>query len=134
MSLRILSVAILAYSVLSASNPPKTLDASDARRLVLAALSKETKELPGLGVVPGRTENARCMTLDVLWANPGVGSAHVAFYIVDLRTAAIWTGVTGVLSLVATPPVVGLQRQLRRRVGSSDADYREAAEKHACGY
>ena len=134
MRLRILTIAMLAYAVLSASNPPKTLAGSDARRLVLAALSKETKELPGLGVVPGRTESGRCMTLDVLWANPGIGSAHVAFYIVDLHTAAVWTGVTGVLSLVSTPELARLQRQLRKSIGSSDADYREAVEKHACGY
>jgi len=63
-----------------------------------------------------------------------VSQNYGTFYIVDLHTAAAWTGVTGVLSLVSTPELARLQRQLRKSIGSSDADYREAVEKHACGY
>jgi hypothetical protein len=117
-----------------ADREPKTLQVKEARRLVYESLSEETKRLPGVGLDPGRVENGRCMTFDVLWANPGIGSAHVAFYTVDLRTGALWTGVTGVLKLVSIPAVTRLQRDLRKSVGISETEYRKAVEKHPCGY
>ena len=73
---------------------------ADAKRVVHASLSEEAKALPGLAIVPGGVERGRCMHFDVLWSNPGTGSAHVAFYAVDLRSTALWTGVTGTCHLV----------------------------------
>jgi len=135
MRIRSLCLAIFVCSLLIGAVPEsKVLQVPAARRLVFAALSKQTKRLPGLGVVPGPIEKGRCVTFDVLWANPGVGSAHVAFYTVDLRTGAVWTGVTGVLSLVSSPPLTHLQRDFWKSAGISELEYREAVEKHPCGY
>lgn len=135
MFLRLFLFAVLPHLIASAADPKsRTLQIPDSRRLVYASLSDSTKRLPGLDVVPGRIDNGRCVTFDVLWNNPGVGSAHVAFYTVDIKTAAVWTGVTGVLSSVSNPRVARLQMDFRRRLKISDRDYRSAVEKHPCGY
>ena|ERR1035438_8643201 len=130
-----LCVAMFLHSLpIGAAPQSKALQVPAARSLVFAALSKETKKLPGLGVVAGNIENGRCLTFDVLWSNPGIGSAHVDFYTVDLKTGTLWRGVTGVLELVSSPAVIRLQRDIRKSAGVGDAESREAVEKHPCGY
>jgi len=110
------------------------LDVSKARPLVLAALPEETLRLPGLAVVPGPVKKERCVILDVMWANPGVGSAHVNFYTVDRRTGAIWRGVTGIRSLVSNPALRVLQKDIRKGLGTPEDEYQKAVKEHRCGY
>jgi len=118
----------------SAASDSKLLDVSQTRTLVIAALPETVKRLPGLDVAPGPVEKDRCVTLEVLWANPGVGSAHVDFYTVDLHTGAIWRGVTGLLSLISSPSLRTTQRKLWKVTGACEADYQDAVKKHQCGY
>jgi hypothetical protein len=94
--------------------------------LVYEALSKETRQLPGLDLAADKIKDRRCLTFEVLWANPGPGSVHVDFYTVDLKTVALWRGV--ICRPVKDPKVERLRRELRRRLGlGSDVSDRDGS-------
>jgi hypothetical protein len=103
---------------------------AEARSLVYDALSKRTKQLPGLSIVANKEAKGRCLTFDVLWANPGPGSAHVDFYTVDLQTGAIWSGI--LCDPVVARRVARMQRELRKHAGITEAAFREAVERNVC--
>lgn len=125
---------ILMCLCLLASEPlNRPLSVSDARSLVNSALSRETKRLPGLALVPDsrwRSED-RCLTFDVLWRNLGPGSAHVDFYTVDVKTGNVWRGV--LYERVTNRAVSAVQTALRKRLGITDEEFRRAAQLHVCG-
>jgi len=104
---------------------------NDAKRLVFAALDEEARRLPGLTLSPQKdTRRPRCLTFDVLWDNPGIGSAHVDFYRVDLRTAVLWNPV-----LCNTSPsrdTARLQDEFRKQNGVSMEEVRDSIAKTAC--
>jgi len=109
----------------------KMLTVDDARALVTAALPSEAKRLPGIYADGGKVvEKGRCMPFDVLWANPGPGSAHVDFYTVDLKTAAVWRGMD--LNRVNVHGLARLQRTLRRKLGVSEMEAQRAIEDNVC--
>ena len=118
----------------SAGAADKQLSVQAAQNVAEAALSAETRRLPGLSLNPGKIEDGRCLEFDVRWANRGPGSVHVEFLTIDLRTAAVWTGVAGSLSLVSNPALARHQHEARRSVGATDAEYKAAVESHPCGY
>ena len=73
------------------------------------------------------------MPFDILWANPGPGSAHVDFYTVDLKTAVVWRG--GVSrKAVTTPELVRLQRTLRGKLGVTEKEFKQAIEDSVCSW
>jgi len=127
-------VAACGLHLVQACGGPKLIRTSDATHLVREALPQQAKRLPGLSIASGPLERGRCITFEVLWDNPGIGSAHVNFYTVDLRTAVLWSGVVGTLRLVVTPAVTRMQRDLRRSLGISDKEYRQSVQEMPCGY
>jgi hypothetical protein len=107
----------------SDTNGGKELTIKDAEALVLAALSRETKRLPGLSL-DAAPRRGRYITFDVLWNNPGPGSVHVDFYTVDLRSGELWRSI--LCEHVVSRTVARLQGKLRRRLGISPADVKRA--------
>jgi hypothetical protein len=114
-----------------AEHAPRTLSVQDAQALVIAGAPRAARHLPGLYADGGRVvEKGRCMPFDLIWANPGPGSAHIEFYTVDLQTGALWSGINP--KLVTTPRLGRLQRKLRKRLGIKTVDYRRAVKAHVC--
>src|ERR1035437_1579089 len=100
----------------------KKLTIKDAEPLVLSALSRKVKRLPGLSLDPA-APRGRYVLFDVLWDNPE-GSVHVESYTVDLQTGELWRGI--VCERVVNRSVVGLQAKLRRRLGITQAEVKVA--------
>jgi hypothetical protein len=103
----------------------RTLTMKEAEQLARAALSSETKRLPGLALYAD-PHPLRCATFDVLWSNPGPGSVHVEFLTIDLQTAEVWSPT--VWRRVTTPSLRSAQRAIRNRLHISDAEARRAVE------
>jgi len=111
----------------------KALSVADARTLAYDALPVETKRLPGLALAAGKTESSgRCVTFDVLWTNPGPGSAHIIFYTIDLQTAAIWSGPRPPATLETGQAVLRRQRVLRKKLGLTARMSESETENSPC--
>jgi hypothetical protein len=85
---------LLVIWILAADHPEaggRIITVTEARELVYLVLSRETKALPGLTLLPHEEPRRGTVTFDVLWSNPGLGSVHVEFYCVNLRTAEVWS-------------------------------------------
>jgi len=104
-------------------NGGKEITIKDAETLVLAALSREAKRLPGLSLDPA-PRRGRYVFFDVLWDNPGPGSVHVEFYTVDLQSAELWRGM--LCEHVANRTVRQLQVKLRKPLGITAAAVKRA--------
>lgn len=122
----------IATPCLTAMAAPATLSVAQAHQLVHKAMPAETKRLPGLDVeVDRQADNAeQCWTFEVLWANPGEGSAHVAFYAVDRRTGDVWrpelcTRVTG-------REVQRAGEAVRKRLGVGRRELQASRMRPAC--
>jgi hypothetical protein len=102
----------------------RNLTINEAERLARAALTPEAKRLPGLTLESN--PKRRCVTFDVLWANPGPGSAHSQFFTVDLQTAEVWSPT--VWRRITTPTLRRVQRAVRMRLHISDAEVKRAVE------
>jgi hypothetical protein len=119
----ILLAASIQIQVLGAGD--RTLTIGEAERLARAALSPETKRLPGLSLEPD-WKPRRCVTFDVLWSNPGPGSVHSQFLTVDLQTAEVWSPTEW--RRITTPALRTAQRSLRTRLRISDSEVKRAVE------
>lgn len=128
------TLLVCGISVLAAMEATrKTIPISDARGIVYVALSKKTRQLPGVSVVPGKAEDGgRCITFDVLWSNSGPGSAHIEFYTVDLQTAALWRGPRPPTEVEDGPRVVKRQLHLRRQLGLAGRVSKMEIEQSPC--
>lgn len=115
-----------------ANADPALMPLAEAKRLVYAALTKETRSLPGLSADLGNPKNGdgRCVTFDIIWANPEPGSVHVDFYTIDRRTGEVWR--TMVCERVSNKTLQVQQRDVRRRLGVTEKERREAAEMPSC--
>ena len=100
----------------------KELTIKDAEPLVLAALSRKVKRLPGLSLDPA-APRGRYVLFDVLWDNPE-GSVHVESYTVDLQSGELWRGI--VCERVVNRSVGSLQAKLRSRLGITQAEVKAA--------
>jgi hypothetical protein len=103
----------------------RTLTMKEAEQLARAALSPQTRRLPGLAL-DADPHPRRCTTFDVLWSNPGPGSAHVEFLTIDLETAEVWSPT--VWRRVTTPSLRTAQRAIRNRLHISEAEVKRAVE------
>ena len=129
---RLCSTLKVSCALLAASMQIQVLGAGDRRltikeaeQLARAALSQDAKRLPGLSLEPDRNPR-RCVTFDVLWSNPGPGSAHSQFLTVDLQTAEVWSPI--LWKRVSTPALRTAQRSLRTRLHISDSEVTRAVE------
>lgn len=116
----------------SASQTSSKLTIKEAQELVYFALPPATKRLPGLGLEPSKDATRDCLTFDILWSNPGPGSAHVMFYTVDLRTGELWSGIPGVYTHIVTDSIIRRQRDIRKRLGVTEQAYRERMAHPCC--
>jgi hypothetical protein len=109
-----------------------TLSVAEARQLVEKALPAETKRLPGLDLEADEkaAHVAQCWTFDVLWANPGEGSAHVTFYAVDRRTGDVWVPTS--CTRVTGHAVVRAGEAVRKRLGVRSRELLESRARPAC--
>ena len=131
--LRVCAFVATACAILKPDNQSKALSISDAKALVHEALPSETKKLPGLSLEPGELQNGgHCVTFDVLWTNPGPGSAHINFYTVDLWNAAVWSGPRPPAKLETGPLFLQTQRRLRRKLGFTSLISEREAEQSPC--
>jgi hypothetical protein len=89
----------------------------DAETLVVAALSREAKRLPGLSLDPAPRQG-RYVLFDVLWDNPEPGSVHVESYTVDLQSAELWRSIVceRLVDPRGAPNPVWGERRFRRRI------------------
>ena len=103
----------------------RNLTLQEAERLARAALTADAKRLPGLTLQPD-PKPRRCATFDVLWANPGPGSAHSQFLTVDLHTAEVWR--PGVWERVRGAALANAQRLIRARLRITNSEVKQAIE------
>jgi hypothetical protein len=132
-SVLVASVLCAVFGARSATEgEAQTITTGEARRLVYQALPAEARRLPGLTLHldDGRDKRRWCAVFDVLWANPGLGSVHVAFYSVDMRTAEVWKPVA--CEHATNPSVRRLQRAIRKRLGVTEAELRAALARNPC--
>ncbi len=111
----------------------RQLTKKEAERLARAALTDETKRLPGLSLVPPQKVPHRTITFEVLWANPNPPSVHVQFLVIDLDTAEVWEPM--LCKPVVTPTLEIAQRALRNRLKISAQEVKRArdlAEQSGC--
>jgi hypothetical protein len=108
------------------------MEIEDARRLAYEALPLGARQLPGLTFYLPKKELAnpgRCLTFDVLWSNPGQGSAHVGFWYVDRRTGEVWTSIR--CKQVSDSSLIALQQAYRKKLRVTEIEVKSAL-KHPC--
>lgn len=109
------------------------LTVQEARALAHEALPQATKRLPGLTLWLSEEDQARpgdCLTFDVLWSNTGTGSDHVGFWSVDMHTGEVWEPI--LCKRVTNASLSKLQQSIRKRLGVTDREYREALKHSSC--
>ena len=129
----ILIVSLFGGMHTQGSEKSGTVTVQEARLLVRAALSAQTKQLPGLTLWISPEDEAKppkCLTFDVLWSNPGPGSVHVGFWSVDMRTGEVWEPV--LCKRVTNASLKRLQQSFRKRHGVTEAEYRDALTRGPC--
>ena len=126
---------LLAILTGSAAAGQRQLKVEEVEHLARAALSAETKRLPGLSLERQKQLPRRAVIFDVLWSNPGPGSVHVQFLLVDLDTAEVWEPT--VCRRVITSSLLAEQRLLRKRLKISISEVKRArtlAEQSGCSF
>jgi hypothetical protein len=91
----------------------RRLTLSEAELLALAALSEDTKRLPGFYLEPPPTPPKNGATFDVLW-NSGSDRVRAQSLVVDLDTAEVWDATT--CQRLSTPAVRTVQVAIRRKL------------------
>lgn len=95
------------------------ISSDDARRLVLAALPKESRSLPKLGVdVHIDSQQPRFYFVFVTWAGAPNGSVVVGSYEVDRATGDVWDAVQECYR-ESNPSLEKLQAKIRLQHGRS---------------
>jgi hypothetical protein len=130
---RLAGVALAILLTDHAAAEHRSLTINEAEHLPRAALSAETQRLPGLSLESPQKPGRKAVTFDVLWANPGPGSVHVQFLVVDLETAEVWELM--LCKHVVTHSLQTAQRALRNRLSISPSEIKRAralAEQSGC--
>ena len=124
---RFYALVVIATSLaLHAVAAQRRLTKAEAERLARAALSPQTKRLPGLALEPQQKPGSKTITFDVLWANRGPGSVHVEFLVVDLETADVWEPM--LCRRVSTPSLAAAQRVFRKSLKTSASEVKRSRE------
>ncbi len=106
--------------------PSRMLSSGQANTLVIAALSKQQKRLPGIEAEQfDNSSSAQFLFFTVVWAPPPDqrGSVVVENYAVDPRTGDVWSSTMSCME-ESNKQLRALQRRLRTELGLSDAEYR----------
>jgi hypothetical protein len=103
----------------------RLLSAQEARELALEALEPGARRLPGLDFeIYEDTRVPNYFLVSVTWGEPrsekGGSVQHLA---IDKVTADVWSGV--VCEEKTSKSLRKLQREMRRRLGVTDADYKK---------
>jgi hypothetical protein len=104
----------------------RLLTSDQAATLVIAALSKQEKRLPGIQAEPSKDPHSpQFLFFTVMWAPAAnwSGSVVVENYAVDTRTGDVWSATISCME-ESNRQLRALQRHLRNNLGLSDAEYR----------
>ena len=104
----------------------RDLTPAQAESLVIAALSKQQRRLPGIQTEQFRNSHSpRFLFFSVMWAPPAnwSGSVVVGNYAVDPETGDVFSA-TASCAEESNRKLRSLQRRLRLEQGLSDKDYR----------
>jgi len=111
-----------------AQQSPSQISLADAKKLVMAALPSETKQLPKFELLhwveKGDPLNSQFYFFTGVWNNPNPGSVVTGNYAVDKETGNVWNAPSACDELT-NPGVRKLQTEIRTRIGLSDAAYRK---------
>ena len=122
MLLPILMLVLTIGQTKSVDRPPRVVTEKEAKALLNAALPSYAHRLPGLGFEPCN-DSGRFCNITVTWAAPAKSSVVVGNYAVDLSTGDVWSAVVS-CSELNTPNLRRLQRQVHRRLGLTQSEYR----------
>src|SRR5690242_16525595 len=81
----------------------RRLNLPEAERLARAAVSDQTKRLPGFYLVPPPVAPKNGATFDVLWNGEESGRVRAQSLVVDIETAEVWDAST--CKSISTPAV-----------------------------
>jgi len=126
----IVSGLLVAFASETSARNTQEVSMKEARALVLASLDSGTRRLPGLHIDgEGVRDSAypAFYTFAVMWDGTPGGSVMVGFFDVDPRTADVFEG-TG-CGERKSRSLEKLQRQIRRRIGVTESDYRRLKRK-----
>jgi hypothetical protein len=87
------------------------ISVSEAREIAYEWLTPEQKKLPGIELLVDteKAEAAKCGLFDAIWDNP-LGSVHINFLTVDMRTGEMWAGPNPPCEHVSSRSVTALQK------------------------
>jgi hypothetical protein len=105
------------------SMKPRALTIQEAHSVLEAYIPDATKHLPGYeledfaGYDPGRF-----YFIEVIWDNPG-GSVVWGNFAVDKTTGDLWSAV--ICEKYSSIPIRAVQKEIRERIGLTDAMYKQ---------
>ncbi len=123
--MKLFALVILACVVADAQmvRPPKELTIQQAHLILEASIPDVTKRLPGYGLDDFEINDPPWFYfIEVTCDNPR-GSVVWGNYAVDRATGDLWSAV--ICERVTSKRVRALQRQVRKEIGLTDADYRK---------
>ena len=108
-----------------------TISSEEARQIAFEALSPEQKKLPAISLEDESTAG-RCHAFEALFDNPGPGSIHVDFLLVDTRTGEVWHGPNPPCEHVSSLSLGQLQEKLRAKHRIPEADAVSSRHEAPC--
>ena len=112
---RVLLVAVGALTLTGfAAAGQRRLTVSEAERLARAALSDETKRLPGVYLEPPSTPPKNGAMFDVLWGENPSDRVRAQSLVVDIDTVDVWDA--RACQRLSTPAVESAQTVIRREL------------------
>jgi hypothetical protein len=129
----ILSVIILADLMFGHNlRDRRRITESEARELAMKALPEEMIKNPA-GLVLNSYKNSYfpdAYYFEALWAHPTpvMSSIVAGHYAVDSETAEVWK--SNICERITSRALQQLQKELRKRIGLSEEEYRKLIKKH----
>ena len=124
-----LLVLTLCVAAVAQQQDSRLVTDDEARKLVMAAMPSSAKHLPKFGLEGGLdSHDPRFYVFMAYWAGAPNGSMVIGNYAVDTLTADVWDAVMACQEL-STPALRKLQKEVRSRVGLSQAQYRKVKRR-----
>jgi hypothetical protein len=121
--LRALAFLVAVFAPVSQADRP-TLNPEQSRSLVLAALTQQQRNLPGIEAETfNNPHSSRFMFYTVVWAAGEDQSVVVGNYAVDPYTGDVWSA-TSACDELSNPRLRALQKTVRQGLKLSQSEYK----------
>jgi hypothetical protein len=110
----------------------RLLTKEEAFQIVMQAIPKRMKKLPGFSVEAGYTSHlfANVIFFDAFWRNPFPGSGVAGHFSVNLKTGDVCEPINW--DKITNSKLMKVQKEMRRRIGLTDSIYHQLREDGIC--